>query len=57
MIGKYSSVSSIPRNLKPSRRAAFPVEPEPVNGSSTVPFGGVIRRTNYCINAVGLTVG
>jgi len=37
----YSADCSIPIKLKPSSFAALPVEPDPVNGSRTVPFGGV----------------
>lgn len=34
----------------------MPVEPEPLNGSSTVPPGGHIKRHRYAINAIGFTV-
>ncbi len=43
-ISRYSDSRSIPTNEKPSRIAALPVEPEPMNGSSTTPPGGVTRR-------------
>lgn len=57
MIGKYSAVNSMPMNLNPFSNAALPVEPEPVNGSRTVPFGGVTSLTKYSISDVGFTVG
>jgi hypothetical protein len=41
----YSALCSIPRNRIPSRIAAMPVVPLPVNGSSTNPLGGAISRT------------
>jgi hypothetical protein len=40
MIGKYSLVISIPMKSKPCKIAALPVEPEPVKGSRTMPWGG-----------------
>ena len=43
-ISTYSASRSIPMNRKPSATAAFPVEPEPMNGSRTTPLGGVTSR-------------
>ena len=37
--------------------AATPVDPDPMNGSKTVPLGGVTSLIRYSIRAVGLTVG
>lgn len=48
---------SIRIELNPSFIAAIPVDPDPANGSNTVPPGGVINRQRYLINASGLTVG
>jgi arylsulfatase A-like enzyme len=43
--------------LKPSKIAALPVLPEPVNGSRTTPPGGVTNRTSWRSRSVGFTVG
>lgn len=43
-MSKYVLSSSIPMKLNFSSIAAFPVEPDPMNGSSTVPFGWVTKR-------------
>ena len=43
-IFRYSGCSSMPMNSYCSSIAAFPVEPDPVNGSRIVPFGGVTSR-------------
>ena len=56
-ISMYDSSRSMPMNEKPSRRAAMPVEPLPVNGSRIRPCGGVMRRQSHCMRSTGLTVG
>ena len=56
-ISKYSFSRSIPTKSNPSSFAAIPVEPEPINGSRTIPPFGVTRRQSYFINSIGLTVG
>ena len=40
----YSASLSMPMKSKPSNTAALPVEPLPMKGSRTIPFGGVTRR-------------
>src|SRR5581483_8128915 len=56
-ISTYSASRSIPKKRKPSSRQAIPVVPEPANGSSTSPPGGVTSRTSQRISATGFTVG
>src|SRR5699024_2777751 len=41
MSGRYVPSASTPMDLNPSFRAASSVVPDPANGSSTVPPGGV----------------
>ena len=43
--------------LDPSSCADIPVEPEPIKGSNTIPFGGVTNLHKYAISWTGLTVG
>jgi len=38
---KYSSLISMPRNTNPFLMAATPVDPDPINGSNTIPPSGV----------------
>ena len=56
-IGTYRPSRSMPTNRRPSSTPAAPVEPLPVNGSSTVPPGGQTSRTSQRISLSGLTVG
>ena len=43
-MAKYAASISQPMKPKPSRSAALPVDPLPMNGSNTTPPGGVTRR-------------
>src|ERR1039458_9172181 len=53
----YSFSFSIPMNLKPRFFAATPVEPEPQNGSRTVPPDGVMSLQRYSMSFEGFTQG
>ena len=57
MIGRYSASRSMRMHRIPSARAATPVVPDPPNGSSTVPPGGVMRRMHHRMRSTGFTVG
>ena len=56
-ISTYRPSRSMPKNCRSSSTAAIPVVPLPVNGSSTIPPGGVTSFTSQRMSAMGFTVG
>src|SRR5581483_464125 len=57
MSAMYCGSRSTKMASKPSAMQAMPVVPLTANGSTTVPPGGVMRRTSHRIKSTGFTVG
>ena len=52
-ISQYSSLLSMPIELKPPLSAATIAVPVPINGSISVPCGGVTSLTKYRMSSNG----